>query len=71
MLNKYINKSKAASAKLIKSTLSNAFQKAIAKSHITTNHIAATRAAKSKIKKSKLTANKYLKIYQAAKSSPY
>ncbi|MFW8211418.1 hypothetical protein ACOIDF_31015, partial [Klebsiella pneumoniae] len=64
ILNKYINKNKTTSTKLIKSTLNNTFQKTITKNHITTNHITTTHTTKSKIKKSKLTTNKYLKIYQ-------
>lgn len=70
MLNGYINEGKAASAKLIRSTLSDAFREAIAEGHITTNPVAATRAAKSEVRRSRLTADEYLKIYQAAESSP-
>ncbi|EHK0833266.1 TPA: tyrosine-type recombinase/integrase, partial [Escherichia coli] len=56
--------------KLIRSTLSDAFREAIAEGHITTNPVAATRAAKSEVRRSRLTADEYLKIYQAAESSP-
>ncbi len=70
MLNGYIDEGKAASAKLIRSTLSDAFREAIAEGHITTNPVAATRAAKSEVRRSRLTADEYLKIYQAAESSP-
>ncbi|MFW8236607.1 site-specific integrase, partial [Klebsiella pneumoniae] len=42
ILNKYINKNKTTSTKLIKSTLNNTFQKTITKNHITTNHITTT-----------------------------
>ncbi|MGG9140092.1 tyrosine-type recombinase/integrase [Escherichia coli] len=68
MLNGYIDEGKAASAKLIRSTLSDAFREAIAEGHITTNPVAATRAAKSEVRRSRLTADEYLKIYQAAES---
>lgn len=37
---------------------------------VTTNPVAATRAAKSEVRRSRLTADEYLKIYQAAESSP-
>ncbi|EOU8607530.1 tyrosine-type recombinase/integrase, partial [Shigella sonnei] len=70
MLNGYIDEGKAASAKLIRSTLSDAFREAIAEGHITTKPVAATRAAKSEVRRSRLTADEYLKIYQTAESSP-
>lgn len=70
MLNGYIDEGKAASAKLIRSTLSDAFREGIPEGHITTNHVAATRAAKSEVRRSRLTAESFCRIYQAAESSP-
>lgn len=70
MLNEYINAGKAASSKLIRSTLSDAFREAIAEGHVATNPVTATRAAKTEVKRSRLTTEEFRKIYQAAESFP-
>lgn len=70
LLNDYIDEGKSATAKLIRSTLSDIFREAIAEGHISTNPVTATRAAKSEVKRARITADEYRQIYQAAKSLP-
>ncbi|MCM5113113.1 tyrosine-type recombinase/integrase, partial [Escherichia coli] len=61
---------KAASAKLIRSTLVDVFRGAIAEGHVATNPVTTTSAAKSEVRRSRLTANEYVAIYHAAEHLP-
>lgn len=70
LLNGYVSEGKSATAKLIRSTLSDIFREAIAEGHISTNPVTATRAAKSEVKRARLTTDEYRRIYQAAVSLP-
>ncbi|ENT3887423.1 tyrosine-type recombinase/integrase, partial [Escherichia coli] len=70
MLNTYVAEGKAASAKLIRSTLVDVFREAIAEGHVATNPVTATRTAKSEVRRSRLTANEYVEIYHAAEPLP-
>ncbi|MEG3685618.1 tyrosine-type recombinase/integrase [Escherichia fergusonii] len=70
MLNTYVAEGKAASAKLIRSTLVDVFREAIAEGHVATNPVTATRTAKSEVRRSRLTANEYVAIYHAAEPLP-
>ncbi len=54
MLNGYIDEGKAASAKLIRSTLSDAFREAIAEGHIPNPVAATARSKKSEVRRSHL-----------------
>lgn len=70
LLNDYVSEGKIATAKLIRSTLSDIFREAIAEGHIGVNPVTATRAAKSEVKRARLTVEEYRSIYQAAGSLP-
>ncbi|MFZ5231516.1 tyrosine-type recombinase/integrase [Enterobacter bugandensis] len=70
ILNSYVEEGKSATAKLIRSTLSDIFREAIAEGHITTNPVSATRSAKTEVKRARLTADEFLAIRRAAKSLP-
>lgn len=70
ILNAYVDEGKNATAKLIRSTLSDIFREAIAEGHITTNPVAATRAAKAEVKRARITVDEYRIVHQAAKSLP-
>lgn len=70
LLNTYVDEGKNATAKLIRSTLSDIFREAIAEGHITVNPVAATRSAKTEVKRTRITADEYRIIHKAAKSLP-
>ncbi|MFE0429208.1 tyrosine-type recombinase/integrase [Citrobacter freundii] len=70
VLNGYVEEGKNATAKLIRSTLSDIFREAIAEGHISTNPVTATRAAKSEVKRTRITTEEYRQIRNAAKSLP-
>ncbi|MBL5927799.1 tyrosine-type recombinase/integrase [Enterobacter asburiae] len=70
LLNDYVSEGKSATAKLIRSTLSDIFREAIAEGHISVNPVAATRAAKAEVKRARLTIEEYRSIYEAAREFP-
>lgn len=70
VLNGYVGEGKNATAKLIRSTLSDIFREAIAEGHTSTNPVTATRAAKSEVKRARITTEEYKRIHSAAKPLP-
>ncbi|HEC5298466.1 TPA: tyrosine-type recombinase/integrase [Enterobacter asburiae] len=70
LLNDYVSEGKSATAKLIRSTLSDIFREAIAEGHIGVNPVTATRAAKSEVKRARLTIEEYRRIYESARTLP-